>query len=372
MGPGESSSTHLLSPPVFTASTDKLRWRKDVRGWMSTVRACADGGDGRAKGMNAALGMILYRSLPPSRQQLLEKAIEIGDIILDPSMPGYSNDTDKMINSIIDIVAKDSAPDAIKRLAKLSKDAATCVRKPNEPVSTFVEQFLLLSQGYLNLVSAGRASAVSQSLAMNLLSNANLSPQTFSSVMASLVTTTKNKENSSDDRILVNLGRTEKAINILETIIHPPSGPTVLNTEDSTTLTNFLNTIRSSVKHHKLHTSDSGLCAYISMSDAVAALDEVSIEQEEIEPINRTNGLTHTNNFLAHTKLARRFQRRDNFNRRGRDIRHGINAHISNGKRKTPDWRYNRQRFHQNDNVQQASINTPDRPPKQNRPNVFQ
>lgn len=250
---------------------------------MSTIRACANGGDGRAKSMYATLQMVLYRSPPPSRQQILETSIEIGDIVLDPSMPGYNNNTDKMINSIFDNVAKDSATDTIKELSKLNNDAAMCVRRSNEPVCSYVEEFLLPAQGYLNHVSADRAFVVSQGLAMNLLPNANLISQTFSSVITILVTTTTNKKSKFDSRTLVSLQRAQKAITVLETIMNPTREAPVLNNRESMILTNFVNSIHSTIKPHKLHEPDPGLSAYISLTDAVTALDEVSIDRDEIK-----------------------------------------------------------------------------------------
>lgn len=39
--------------------------------------------------MLAALGMLLFRYLPASRQQIIEKAVETGELILDPFDPAY-------------------------------------------------------------------------------------------------------------------------------------------------------------------------------------------------------------------------------------------------------------------------------------------
>lgn len=106
MGPGEDHPTQHLAPPPFSTGIDKLRWQKDARCWAGTVRACVDGGDGRARGMLAALGMLLYRSLPPSQQQLTEKSLETGEIVLDPSDPGYSSNVMDFIEKTINIVCK--------------------------------------------------------------------------------------------------------------------------------------------------------------------------------------------------------------------------------------------------------------------------
>lgn len=54
------------------------------------IRACANGGDGRAKGMFAAIGMFLFRLLSTSRRQMVEKAIEAGNLFHDPLNDHYS------------------------------------------------------------------------------------------------------------------------------------------------------------------------------------------------------------------------------------------------------------------------------------------
>lgn len=123
---------NILALPPFCPDFDKLRWRKDVRCWVDAVRAFAGGGDVRAKRMFTALGMFLYRSLPPSPQQLVEKSLEAGEIVLGAAEPGYSNNVMDGIEKIINIVAKDSALDSIKRLPKPGKAATFSVRYRGE------------------------------------------------------------------------------------------------------------------------------------------------------------------------------------------------------------------------------------------------
>lgn len=122
MGPVDVHRNLLMAPPPFTVNGDKLRWRRDARSWTSTTMACGDGEDERCKGMYAALGMVLYRSLPPSLQQLVKKVLKAGDTALDPSNTGYCKEPIATIETIISIAAKDSAPESIKILAKLSKN----------------------------------------------------------------------------------------------------------------------------------------------------------------------------------------------------------------------------------------------------------
>lgn len=167
---------------------------KDVRHWACTVLACAEGGDTEAKGMLSALWMSLFRSLSASRQQIAEKAVNTGEIVIDSIDPTYPTSKLDVIDPIINLVAKDTSTDTIRRLSRLNKEASSCTRKINESTTAFIERFILPAQAYLNITNADHTSAESQNLAMTRLTNAKLTQETFSSVMSNLVCNTKSKE----------------------------------------------------------------------------------------------------------------------------------------------------------------------------------
>lgn len=96
------------------------------------MKACAKGGDNKSKGANAALGMILIRSLPPGKQQLIEGGVGAGEIFIDPTALSVPDDQAAVVESIISIVTKDSASDAIRRLENLHRQATCCTRKSSE------------------------------------------------------------------------------------------------------------------------------------------------------------------------------------------------------------------------------------------------
>lgn len=184
MSPGEIKPIQHLVPPPYSRTAYRLRWRKYVSCWAITIRACANGGDTRAKFMVAALGSLWFPSLPPSCRKLQEKFVESGKPVLDSSQVEYNKDCLSAVKRIINIVANKLATDTMKRLARLSKEATTCVRRGNESISTYIERFVLLAQSYLTLTNADRSSPESHNLAMVLLTNANLPQQMFSSVIA--------------------------------------------------------------------------------------------------------------------------------------------------------------------------------------------
>lgn len=114
--------------------------------------------------------------------------------MLDPQVgTGYEENLN-VIESIILAVAKDSAAASVRRLARLNKCASSCIRQSNESMTSFFERFVLPAQAYLNYTSADQSFAANQNLALMMITNANLSAETFTNVMTSLVFSTKNKE----------------------------------------------------------------------------------------------------------------------------------------------------------------------------------
>lgn len=158
MGPGEGQLTQHSALPLFNSNVDKLRWRKYIRCWAATVHALADGGDGRAKGMLIAIGIPLYWSVSRSRLQLLEISIEIREFVLNPSNPECTEKAMVIMNQIINIIAKNSASDSIKRFATLIKTTTTCLPSRAELMPVYIESFFVLEQSYLNLTSSDRSS----------------------------------------------------------------------------------------------------------------------------------------------------------------------------------------------------------------------
>lgn len=53
--------------------------------------------------------MILFRSLPPAKQQLIEKAVTFGEISLDPTASEDPADHTVVVEKFISVVARDSS-----------------------------------------------------------------------------------------------------------------------------------------------------------------------------------------------------------------------------------------------------------------------
>lgn len=89
----------------------------------------------------------------------MEKFIENGELVLNRNEDGYQKDETATVERITDIVAKELAPHMIERVAGLSKEVITCVRRSNELIALYIERFVLPAQSYLNLTNADRSSS---------------------------------------------------------------------------------------------------------------------------------------------------------------------------------------------------------------------
>lgn len=123
MGLSDEHPPHYLPPLAFDPIGDKHLWQKNIRCWARMIGAWANEGDGREKRMVTALGVKLLRSLPISRPSMIGNSIEAENLIQNSSEESFGNNVMKCIESIINMVAKDTVPDANKRLSRLRKDA---------------------------------------------------------------------------------------------------------------------------------------------------------------------------------------------------------------------------------------------------------
>lgn len=116
--------------------------------------------------------------------------MEIAGLIRDQSDADYFKNDIEVVKQLINIFAKDSTSDSIKRSEKHSKAETSSLRSEAESITAYIERFLLLAHSFLNLTSSYRASAERQHLEMVLLFNSNLSQETSSLLMESFVSAT--------------------------------------------------------------------------------------------------------------------------------------------------------------------------------------
>lgn len=151
----------------------------------------------------------------PSWQKLVGKAMETGELILNPSNLDYSENANNVFEQIINIVT-DTTPDLIKCLAELWETATWCDQSTTESITAYLEGLILPWQSYLNLTNADHTSAEFHNLAMTIVSSTSLSQDTLPSVIGSLAFATKCTSQKITMRAFLDIVRANKENRTLE------------------------------------------------------------------------------------------------------------------------------------------------------------
>lgn len=106
--------------------------------------------------MVAALRMIILRSLPRGKKQLVEKVVNFGEHIIDPTDTSAPEDQSEVVEEISLAVARYSATDTIRRMDAMHKKACCCLNKTSETMTLFIKRFVSAAQAYTNIENAVR------------------------------------------------------------------------------------------------------------------------------------------------------------------------------------------------------------------------
>lgn len=276
MGPaGLEVPNNSLAPPVLSTVSDKLTWREEVREWAQNVDACARAGDSRAKGVAATLAHTLYRSLSKDKKEVVKRSLRNGELVLTPSTDIDKSNQLELVEILIRIVAKDTTVEAVRRISTLNKRINGCVRKSGESITSHVARFTAIAQTYLNLTHASEDTAESQNFAMTLLANSKISQQTFSAIVATLVSSSREKNLDNSGEIRLSINRATTVLQALEAL--KDSTKEKPADADITACINIINAAIDFVKD-----GDHGEKVHISLSDAVSALEDTAMEDKDL------------------------------------------------------------------------------------------
>lgn len=192
---------HLL--PVLGPDTDMYSWREEVQLWATTVERFASGGDKRAKGIRNNFGLTLFNAIDTVLASKVERAVTAGLLSLHPENGDGIDGTARqnMNRRIINIVAKDTPTDGIRRLMQMMRNVYNCTRKHGEWTELYERRFQSLELEYLNHCEAVAAERDSQNFSMLLLENANIPASDYNAVVNQLVSNANNRDSESPDRI---------------------------------------------------------------------------------------------------------------------------------------------------------------------------
>lgn len=277
MGPGGiDGPTSALMPPRFNDESDKLAWREAVIDWSENVLACAAGGDNKAKGMAACLGLTLYRSLPLGTKEQIKQSVRSGEITLTPNGDTGPKQQIELVRKIMDIVAKDTAIDRISRMVRLNTHVHKCVRRSNESIKEFVARFKIPSFAYLNIVRADYHSPESQIFAMTLIINAKLGEQLFANTISTLISGTKCMTEGREVHIAVRKARLERLVQASK----------ARGEEDENIFMECIKVIESAINAHDNQANkQEDAQKFISLANALETLESISLEQKSLGDI---------------------------------------------------------------------------------------
>jgi hypothetical protein len=227
MGPGVKSGAQDRSlaqprkpdeaPPLYPGA-DRLRWRRQVLAWVSYIQRRAATGDKVCKSHAATLADLLYAAVHPSYQKIieLEKSTTIN----------FSAPTEKqpeVVQEIVRLIGHETPIETTTRLLTAYKAVHACTRYPNEPIDRFTVRYRGAASHYMDLANVASNSQDSQLLAMVLLENAQLTPDTLQGAKLQLVQQSQQRAAlSGSSAIDVAKKHSTKCTSMLDTLLSLP------------------------------------------------------------------------------------------------------------------------------------------------------
>lgn len=333
MGPGMGSTpgNDMLLPPRLETSSDKFKWRKAVSLWVTTVKRFAKGGDKRAKGILSALGLTLYNVLDHVFASQIEQAIAADLINLEGDDDESENTTKQLhlVQDIVNLVAKDSPTDGIRRLVQMMRQVFNCSRKNGEAPSLFARRFQALALDYLNHCDTATIQQDSQNFAMLLLENAKIPASVYSSIITRLVSTVTSRSEGNGAKIFVVSKKRLEDIRVrAQNILDASQNSDVSSQEKDSQGYNssgIIEAVTATINANELHVKQDRTVFRITLDDAVDVLKDLKVEDDD----KADHGVKHIGAMLGKREYNHQ-ERQGNRNYSYRDKRH--KTYIPNGQ----------------------------------------
>ena len=198
MGPGGSDYPgergDMLEAPILTSKTDKFVYRRNVRMWYECVQSASESGYTKATGTWRNLGHALFSRMDQRYKRIIHSAIDSGTLRLRTHLDGRKfddHDHIECVENILNIVAKETTTDRVKRLIRMTKEVHDCRRAKKESFAEYAVRFEGLARAYLSIAKARSDSQGEQNFAIIAIENANLPIATYNAVISNLVSHAK-------------------------------------------------------------------------------------------------------------------------------------------------------------------------------------
>jgi hypothetical protein len=161
--------------PLYPGA-DRFRWRGQVSAWVSYIHRRADAGDKLCKSHAATFSDLLYAAAHPSYQKVLELSKSAS---LDFPVPAEKQPD--VVQDILRLIGFETPIEATSRLLEAYKAVHACIRYSKEALDKFTVIYRGVASNYMDLANLSCNRKDSQLLALVLLENAQLTPDTLCS-----------------------------------------------------------------------------------------------------------------------------------------------------------------------------------------------
>ena len=198
MGPGgpdyPGDKGDMLDAPQLTSKTDKFVYRRNVRMWYECVQSAAESGYARAMGTSKNLGHALFTRMDQRYKRIVHSAIDNGSLRLRTHPDGRKftdQEHTQCVENILNLVAKETTTDRVKRLIRMTREVHDCKRGAKESFAEYAVRFESIARAYLSIAKAWPDSQDEQNFAIMAIENANLPIATYNAIISNLVSHAK-------------------------------------------------------------------------------------------------------------------------------------------------------------------------------------
>ena len=225
-------------------------------------------------------------ALDYSFQEVVKSAMQEGWIVLveDEEDELSTLDQKKVVEQIVNLVARDSDTDGIRRLVKMNRDVYSCMKNCNGIYEDFAERFRGHAEKYLNHCHAGDTKQQSQIFAMLLFDKSRLPTTVYKSVITVVILDARQKHKNRDAVIAIADSAIsdlmEKLKSMRDIVQDGDTEDSVRNESMKTQLSEMLDVVRNLQTIKRQKGLFVGTVPVICLDDAVAALRDVKHENK--------------------------------------------------------------------------------------------
>ena len=158
--------------------------------WYECVQSAAESGYSKAMGTAKNLGHALFTKMDQRYKRILHSAIDNGSLRLR-NHPDGRRFTDQehieCVEKILNLVAKETTTDRVKRLIRMTREVYECRRGSKESFAEYLVRFESISRAYLSIAKARPDSQDEQNFAIMAIENANLPIATYNAIISNFV-----------------------------------------------------------------------------------------------------------------------------------------------------------------------------------------